>query len=122
MKTRELKNKKKGKSIPFQCQSGSKEKITLVAEFEECIARFISLNLKLESKQGHVTYLAIAPRFQGNGIGTALNEEALKVMKDRGIKLAIAKTGNDPSHSPARNSYEKAGYRVLPLVRYFRKL
>jgi hypothetical protein len=35
-----------------------------------------------------------------------------------------AKTGEggDPSHAPARRSYEKAGYTGLPLVRYYKAL
>jgi len=47
---------------------------------------------------------------------------ALAKMKESGMKMARAETGGDPSHSPARQSYEKAGYTALPLVRYFKDL
>jgi hypothetical protein len=36
------------------------------------------------------------------------------------MDLAVAATGGDPGHAPARRSYEKAGYTALPLVRFYR--
>ena len=42
--------------------------------------------------------------------------------KESGMKLAEVGTGGDPSHAPARRSYEKAGYTALPLVRYYKDL
>jgi RimJ/RimL family protein N-acetyltransferase len=38
------------------------------------------------------------------------------------MAIAMVETGGDPGHAPARAAYEKAGFRVLPLARYFRKL
>jgi hypothetical protein len=38
------------------------------------------------------------------------------------MRLARVETGGDPSHAPARRSYENAGYTGLPLVRYFKDL
>jgi hypothetical protein len=43
-------------------------------------------------------------------------------MKQKGALLAVVGTGGDPSHAPARASYEKAGYTPLPLVRYYKDL
>jgi len=43
-------------------------------------------------------------------------------MKAAGMKMAVAETGGDAGHAPARQAYEKAGYTGLPLVRYFKDL
>jgi len=66
--------------------------------------------------------VAVEPDFQGRGIGTALTEFALEQMKDAGLSVAMVETGGDPGHSPARQTYEKAGFRLLPIARYFKKL
>jgi ribosomal protein S18 acetylase RimI-like enzyme len=75
-----------------------------------------------EDSSGEVVLLAVHPEYQDRGIGTDLNTFALAKMKESGVKLAIVETGGDPSHAPARRSYEKAGYTGLPLVRYFKDL
>ena len=62
------------------------------------------------------------PEFQKRGIATLLNRAALDEMKAAGVKLAVAETGGDDGHAPARRAYEKAGYTGLPLVRYFKDL
>jgi hypothetical protein len=43
-------------------------------------------------------------------------------MKAAGVKMAVAETGGEDGHAPARRAYEKAGYTGLPLVRYFKDL
>jgi ribosomal protein S18 acetylase RimI-like enzyme len=96
--------------------------ISYVAEFDETIVGLISYKLDYESKTGTLKYLAVHPDYQRKAVGTELNKFALKMMKDSGMEMASAETGGDDSHLPARNSYEKAGYTGLPLVRYFKKL
>jgi ribosomal protein S18 acetylase RimI-like enzyme len=93
-----------------------------VAEFETTVVGFISCKLDSETKTGTVQYLAVHPDYQSRGIGTELNEFALSMMQQNGIIMAVAETGGDESHLPARISYENAGYTGLPLVRYFKKL
>jgi predicted N-acetyltransferase YhbS len=66
--------------------------------------------------------LAVHPEYQNQGIGTELNHFALKKMKESGMKLAVVATGGDPGHTPARRTYEKAGYTALPGVRYYQDL
>jgi hypothetical protein len=34
----------------------------------------------------------------------------------------MAETGGDPGHAPARAVYERAGFTLLPVARYFRTL
>ena len=66
--------------------------------------------------------LAVHPEHQNDGIGTELNLATLDVMNDSGMVLAIVETGGDDGHAPARRSYEKAGYTLLPIARYFKTL
>jgi ribosomal protein S18 acetylase RimI-like enzyme len=77
---------------------------------------------KGDEKTGEIEFLVVHPDYQNEGIGTQLNEFALTKMRDAGMKLVIVGTGGDESHAPARKSYEKAGFRPLPSVWYFKHL
>jgi len=93
-----------------------------VAELEGTVVGFLAYQLDGESKVGEVQLLAVHPEVQNRGIGTALNRFALERMKESGMTMAKVETGGEPSHAPARRSYENAGYTGLPLVRYFQDL
>jgi ribosomal protein S18 acetylase RimI-like enzyme len=71
---------------------------------------------------GEIDMIAVDPPAQGQGIGTALTQFAMRVMRDSGVRLAVVATGGDPGHAPARRTYEKAGFTALPLVRYYARL
>jgi hypothetical protein len=43
-------------------------------------------------------------------------------MKKSGMSIAMVETGGDRGHGPARGLYAHAGFRALPLARYFKKL
>jgi ribosomal protein S18 acetylase RimI-like enzyme len=75
-----------------------------------------------ERSMGEISMLAVDPDHQGRGIGTALTGFALDRLKDAGMKVAMVETGGDPGHAPARRVYEKAGYTLLPIARYFKNL
>ncbi|MBD2098401.1 GNAT family N-acetyltransferase [Trichocoleus sp. FACHB-591] len=83
---------------------------------------FVAVKLHSESSMGEVYMVAVDPDFQGQGIGTALMEFALSWMKDAGMSVAMVETGGDPGHAPARHTYEKLGFGLLPIARYFKKL
>jgi ribosomal protein S18 acetylase RimI-like enzyme len=93
---------------------------TLVAEPDGRVVGFITYELKGET--GEVVLLAVHPEYQKRGIATRLNQAALDEMKAAGMKMAVAETGGDDGHAPARRAYEKAGYTGLPIVRYFKDL
>lgn len=103
------------------CRDQAKFKV-LVAELEGKAVGFLAYELNFQDKVGEVQLLAVQPEYQNRGIGTALNEFALVEMREAGMKMARVETGGDPSHAPARRSYEKAGYTALPLVRYYKDL
>ena len=75
-----------------------------------------------EIGMGEISMLAVDPDHQGRGIGTALTGFALDRLKEAGMKVAVVETGGDPGHAPARHVYEKAGYTLLPIARYFKNL
>jgi ribosomal protein S18 acetylase RimI-like enzyme len=107
-------------AIEAVCRDGEKT-IVWVAEVDSMVVGFVAYELR-KDKTGEVQLLAVHPEYQNLGIGTELNILALKKMKESGMKMARVETGGDPSHAPARRSYEKAGYTALPLVRYFQDL
>ena len=83
---------------------------------------FVAVKLDVESSMGEIYMVAVDPDFQGHGIGSALMEFALAWMKDAGMSVAMVETGADPGHAPARRTYEKVGFGLFPVARYFKKL
>lgn len=86
------------------------------------VAGFVAVKLHAESSMGEIYMLAVDPDVQGHGIGTALTTFALARMKAAGMSIAMVETGGDPGHAPARHIYEKLGFGLLPIARYFKKL
>jgi GNAT superfamily N-acetyltransferase len=66
--------------------------------------------------------LAVDPDYQRRGIGVVLTDFALDWLKSEGVSVAMVETGGDPGHAPARGTYEKSGFDLLPIARYFKKL
>lgn len=93
-----------------------------VATEGETVAGFVAVKLHTESKMGEIYMIAVDPDYQRQGIAAALSAFALEWMKDAGMTTAMVETGGDPGHGPARRTYEKIGFRVLPIARYFKKL
>ena len=83
---------------------------------------FIAVKLHSEDSMGEIYMVAVDPDFQGHGIGSALIEFALGSMKDAGMSIAMVETGGDPGHARARHTYEKVGFELFPVARYFKKL
>ncbi|MPZ14528.1 MAG: GNAT family N-acetyltransferase [Chloroflexi bacterium] len=83
---------------------------------------FVAVRLHAESSLGEIYMIAVDPDYQRRGIATALTEFALEWMKGAGMSVAMVETGGDPGHAPARCTYEKAGFGLLPIARYFKKL
>ena len=94
-----------------------------VAEVDGVAVGFVAIELHdPERSMGEILMLAVDPDYQGHGIGTALTKFALDRLKDAGMKVAMVETGGDPGHAAARRTYEKAGYVLLPIARYFKNL
>ena len=94
-----------------------------VAELDGTAVGFVAIELHHpERSMGEISMLAVDPDHQGGGIGTALTEFALDRLEAAGMKVAMVETGGDPGHAAARRTYEKVGYVLLPIARYFKNL
>ena len=94
-----------------------------VAEVDGAAVGFVAIEVYDPGRSmGEISMLAVDPEHQGGGIGTALTEFALDRLKDAGMKVAMVETGGDPGHAAARRTYEKAGYVLSPVARYFKNL
>jgi ribosomal protein S18 acetylase RimI-like enzyme len=94
-----------------------------VAEVGASAVGFVAIDLHHpERDMGEISILGVDPDYQGSGIGTALTEFALERLKDAGMTVAMVETGGDPGHTAARRTYEKAGFTLLPIARYFKNL
>ena len=93
-----------------------------VAIDSSSIMGFVAVKLHSESSMGEIYMVAVDPDYQRRGIGTALMEFALDWMQVAGMSVAMVETGGDPGHAPARCTYQKLGFRLFPVARYFKKL
>jgi GNAT superfamily N-acetyltransferase len=85
------------------------------------VIAFVAVNLHSD-QLGEIHMLAVDPDYQRRGIGAALTDVALDWLKSKGVSVAMVETGGDPGHAPARQTYEKSGFQLLPIARYFKKL
>ena len=93
-----------------------------VAEAARGVVGFVAAKPHPERQLGEIWMQAVDPEEQGRGIGTALTEVATGWLRDAGMTVAMVETGGDSGHAPARRVYEKAGYTLLPVARYFKAL
>ncbi len=87
------------------------------------VVGFVAIELHHpEREMGEISILGVDPDYQGSGIGTALTEFALERLEEAGMTVAMVETGGDRGHAAARRTYEKAGFTLLPIARYFKNL
>ena len=78
--------------------------------------------IDLERQLGEIVMVAVDPAASGQGLGTALTQHATEWLRILGMRTAMVGTGGDPGHAAARRTYEKAGYTLIPMARYFKAL
>jgi GNAT superfamily N-acetyltransferase len=93
-----------------------------VAEAGPAVIGFVAAALNSERLIGEIVMVAVDPAHQGRGTGSALTEFATGWLREQGMRVAMVETGGDPGHAPARHVYERAGYQLLPVARYFKEL
>lgn len=81
---------------------------------------FVSLQYHRDDAIGEIHMIATDPDHQWRGAAATLTQLAMTRFAEEGMTTAMVETGGDPGHAPARATYEAAGFRALPLVRYFR--
>lgn len=94
----------------------------IVAEIDERILGFSAVSYHPEDFLGQVYMIGVDPEAQQKGIGTALMEESLKMIKNKGFSLAMVETGGDPGHASARRTYEKMGFELCEVARYLKRI
>ena len=93
-----------------------------VAVDGDAVLGFVTIVIDSSAQSGEIDMIAVDPAAHGRGVGRALTEHALAVMRQAGCTLAHVATGGDPGHIAARALYAAAGFTALPLVRYYREL
>ena len=93
-----------------------------VAERDGAPVGFVAVVLHPDDGIGEIYMVAVDPDHQRAGIGTALTEFAVGWIREAGMAVAMVETAGDPGHAPARRTYERAGFRMLPVARFFKKL
>lgn len=93
-----------------------------VADCENDVVGFVAVELLQERGIGEIYMLAVDPDYQDRGLGGSLTVFALERMKDAGMVVGMVGTGGDPGHAPARRTYEKTGFQLMPMARYFKML
>jgi GNAT superfamily N-acetyltransferase len=82
----------------------------LVAESDGQVAGWVTWSVNPAREQGQVGYNGVAPEFRGQGLGTALVQQALLRLREAGCRFALVITGLDDGHAAARHVYEKCGF------------
>lgn len=82
----------------------------LVAYMEDLIVGFCLSAIKPQTDEGWVLDMGVLREHQGNGIGRALLERALELLRSRGINAAYLTV--DPAKLGAKKLYESFGFEV----------
>jgi ribosomal protein S18 acetylase RimI-like enzyme len=94
-----------------------------VAIVDRQVVGFVASRVDLASEPlaGEIEMIAVHPEHQRLGIASGLLEHAIDQLHQARVSVVAIATGGDGAHIPARSLYEKAGFRALPLVRYYRR-
>jgi len=106
-------------AVEAACES-SKYRVR-VTSYPDVIAGFIAVTHHKE-KLGEIFMIALDPDYQRKGIATHLTNFAINWMKKSGMTIVMVETGADPGHYPARKTYEKLGFNMIPISRYYQKI
>lgn len=101
----------------------SEERAVFVAVADGRPVGFVTVALNaFHERMGWIDIIGVDPDYQRRGICERLTEVALEHMHSNGMDIAVVETGGDPGHAPARAAYEAAGFTLLPIARFFRRL
>src|SRR6185436_4888489 len=108
-------------AVRSTCTSGEREVFVAVADDRPVGFVAVALNA-FHERMGWIEIIGVDPDYQRRGVGSRLTGDALEHMRSHGMDIAVVETGGDPGHAPARAVYEAAGFTLLPVSRYFRRL
>ncbi|NKB33785.1 MAG: GNAT family N-acetyltransferase [Pseudomonadales bacterium] len=101
---------------------GSDEIDKNVAVEDDIIVGFAAASYHPEDFLGQVYIVGVDPNHRRKGIATQLTEECLRMIKAKGLDLAMVETGGDPGHAAARATYESMGFENFPVCRYLKRI
>lgn len=102
------------RSLNTFCDSGEVD--TIVAERDKKILGLTAISFHPEDFLGQIYMIGVDPDCQRRGIGTALINAGIEIVKQRGFALVMIETGGDPGHAAARKTYEKMGFDLYPVA------
>lgn len=102
--------------------TGSEDAQVIVACEAGRIVGFAAIKSHPDDFLGEIHMIGVDPDFQAQGIGSELTEAGLQIIKRNGFKLAMVETGGDPAHESARKTYQKMGFELWPVARYFKRI
>lgn len=110
---------RKKKGIDYDLKRRSRD--ALVAEADGQVVGFVCTRLYHKRSIGHVANLAVAPDYQGQGVGRSLVDAAVRHLRDRGMDYARVETLEH--NEKAGNLYRSSGFEeIARRVYYFREL
>lgn len=83
---------------------------------------FVAVKRHDEDNLGEIYMVAVDPEDQGRGIASRLIDSATTWMTNAGFKMCIIDTGMDAGHAPARRAYEKLGFDMWPVARFYKEI
>jgi len=106
-------------AVRSSCTNDHSEAFVAVASGRPVGFVTVALNA-FHERMGVIEIIGVDPDHQRRGISMRLTEFAIEHMRRRGMDIVVVETGGDPGHAPARAAYDKAGFTLLPIARYFR--
>ncbi len=102
-------NERKVDSVRSFCEKNPSN--VIVAVENNLVVGYASFHIDKKDEVGHVGNNAVAPTFQGRGIGTAMNRWIIDHFRKEGLRVACVFTmAHDHA---ARKVYEKQGFKEL---------
>lgn len=98
---------KKVKDIVNFCNE--KPETVIVAEIDGIVAGYASYSII--NTTGYVKNNAVAPEYQGKGIGSAMNKWIIENLKNNGVQIILVSTMEHDK--AARRIYEKNGFNEI---------
>ena len=108
------------RSLNTFCDSG--DVYTIVAGRDKKILGFTDKSFHPEDFLGQIYLIGVDPDCQRRGIGTALINASIEIVKHRGFALVMIETGGDPGHAAAKKTYEKMGFDLYPVARCLKRV
>jgi GNAT superfamily N-acetyltransferase len=108
-------------AVRSSCTNDERDVFVAVANGRPVGFVAVALNA-FHERMGWIDIIGVDPDHQRRGISSRLTEYAIDHMRSHGMDIAVVETGGDPGHAPARAAYEAAGFTLLPIARFFRRL